>query len=187
MPRFDLSTYETVEERIRKFYKEYPDGRIITQNLTTTTDRSVATWVVGAAVYLTAGDQANNLPKATGLAFEIDGGPGANQTSALENAETSAIGRALASAGFSGNKRASREELEKVNRVTDMKEQWLVEADKISDIAGLRWFYAKAKGEGATPDVLERIEARAKQFSADVESGGADGGVSTSATEGQPK
>jgi hypothetical protein len=52
---------------------------------------------------------------------------------------------------------------------------------------GLRWLYAKAKGEGATPDVLERIEARAKQFSADVESGGADGGVSTGATEGQQK
>jgi hypothetical protein len=34
----------------------------------------------------------------------------------LENCETSAIGRALANAGFSGNKRTSREEMEKVAR-----------------------------------------------------------------------
>jgi hypothetical protein len=52
----------------------------------------------------------------TGLAFEVDGGMGANQTAALENAETSAIGRALANCGFSGNKRASREEMAKANR-----------------------------------------------------------------------
>lgn len=187
MPRFDLSTYETVEERIRKFYKEYPDGRIITHNLTTAADRSVSTWVVRAEVYLTAGDQANDLPKASGLAFEIDGGPGANQTSALENAETSAIGRALASAGFSGNKRASREEMQKVERGVTPKQNWLVEADKISDIAGLRWLYAKAKSEGAAPDVLERIESRAKQFSPDVEGSGADGGVSAGTSEGAEK
>ena len=175
MPRFDLSQYETVEERIRKFYKEYPDGRIITHNLTTAADRSVSTWVVRAEVFLTAGDQANNLPKASGLAFEIDGGVGANQTSALENAETSAIGRALASAGFSGNKRASREEMEKVERGST---NWLQEADKITDLAGLRWLYAKAKSENASTEILERLEARGKQLSNDGQSDGVDGGVS---------
>jgi hypothetical protein len=61
-------------------------------------------------------DQHTNNPKASGLAFEIEGTSGANKTSALENAETSAIGRALANAGYSGNKRASREEMEKVAR-----------------------------------------------------------------------
>jgi len=54
--------------------------------------------------------------KATGFAFEVDGQGMANKTSALENCETSAIGRALANAGFSGNKRTSREEMEKVAR-----------------------------------------------------------------------
>lgn len=185
MPRFDLSQYETVEERIKRFYKENPDGRIITQNLTTEADRAVGTWVVRSEVYLSVGDQSLQLPKASGLAFEIDGGNGANQTAALENAETSSIGRALANAGYSG-RRTSREELEKVERTSAAIENWLVEADKISDVAGLRWLYAKAKAEGASPEILERIQSRAKLLNPDVESGRADGGVSAS-DEKRPK
>jgi hypothetical protein len=73
---------------------------------------------------LTREDQLDGLAKATGHAFEIDGQAGANTTSALENAETSAVGRclALASAKWGGNKDdaarslASREEMEKVAR-----------------------------------------------------------------------
>lgn len=116
MAQFNLNDYDTVEVRIKKFYNDHPDGRIITRNLTTLQDRQVSTWVVEATIYLTALDQISNAPKATGLAFEIDGGKGANQTSALENCETSAIGRALANANYSGDKRSSREEMAKVER-----------------------------------------------------------------------
>lgn len=185
MPRFNLADYETVEERIKRFYKENPDGRIITQNLTTVADRSVSTWIVRAEVFLTAGDQAVALPKASGLAFEVDGGNGANQTSALENAETSAIGRALANAGYSGNKRASREEMEKVVRSNDR--DWVSQADRIADVAGLRWLYAQAKGAGASADELERIEARAKALSPSSQSDGADGGLPGGEAQGQNK
>ena len=106
MAQFNLNDYETVEQRIKRFYKDNPDGRIITENQTTLQDRQVSTWVVMASVYL---DNETDKPKATGLAFEVDGQGMANKTSALENAETSAIGRALANAGYSGNKRATRE------------------------------------------------------------------------------
>ena len=116
MATFNLADYETVEERIKRFYKDHPDGRIITENLTTLQDRQVSTWVVKAAVYLTVDEQAIATPKATGLAFEIDSAKGPQATSALEVCETSAIGRALANAGYSGNKRASREEMAKVQR-----------------------------------------------------------------------
>lgn len=158
MPRFDLSSYETVEERIRRFYAENPDGRIITENLTSAADRSVSTWIVRAEVFLTTGDQANNLPKASGLAFEIDGGMGANQTSALENAETSAIGRALANAGYSGNKRASREEMAKVNRASQVAQS----LDSITDVAELRRLYANRKAAGADEKELQQIQERAR-------------------------
>jgi hypothetical protein len=150
MARFNLEDYETVEERIKRFYEANEDGRITTENLTTDTDRATGTWVVKASVYLTAGDQANNLPKATGLAFEVDGGQGANQTAALENGETSAIGRALANSGLSGNKRASREEMAKVERgvtpkpVTD----WVAKADAAKDIDKLRLVYAQRRRLG---------------------------------------
>ncbi len=168
MARFNLADYETVEERIKRFYAENPDGRIVTENLTSVADRSVATWVVRAEVYLSAGDQANNLPKASGLAFEIDGGNGANQTSALENAETSAIGRALANAGYSGNKRASREEMEKVARADEVAQilgatrDWLADAKAMTDVDKLRMLYMEAKAAGQPASVLREIEKLAK-------------------------
>lgn len=113
MARFNLEDYETVEQRISRFYSDNPDGRIITDYITSEADRSRGQWIVKATVYIGADA---DTPKATGLAFEVDGQGMANQTSALENAETSAIGRALANAGYSGNKRATREEMQKVQR-----------------------------------------------------------------------
>lgn len=116
MAHFNLEDYETVEMRIRRFYENHPDGRIITDNVTQPADRAQGMWIVKAFIYLSTGDQANDLPKSTGYAFEIDGQGMANKTSALENCETSAIGRALANMDMSGNKRTSREEMEKVQR-----------------------------------------------------------------------
>ena len=113
MARFSLDEYETVEERLRRFWAKWPDGAIQTDMLNTDADRERKQWIVQAWVYRHR-DDARAI--GTGLAFEVDGGMGANQTAALENAETSAIGRALANCGFSGNKRASREEMAKANR-----------------------------------------------------------------------
>jgi len=116
MANFRLEDYETVEERIKRFYETHPDGRIVTHDYTSQFDRESGVWRVQAMVFESSADQAANLVKATGFAFEVDGQGMANKTSALENCETSAIGRALANAGFSGNKRTSREEMEKVAR-----------------------------------------------------------------------
>jgi hypothetical protein len=116
MANFNLADYETVEERIKRFYETHADGRIVTHDYTSQFDRESGVWRVQAMVFESSADQAANLVKATGFAFEVDGQGMANKTSALENCETSAIGRALANAGFSGNKRTSREEIEKVAR-----------------------------------------------------------------------
>lgn len=124
MPRFDLSKYATVAERLAILETEYPDYRIETIDYSTDADRAKGVWRVRAKLFLTAEDQRADCPKAIGHAFEVDGTPGANQTSALENAETSAVGRclALASTRWSGNKDdaakslASREEMMKVER-----------------------------------------------------------------------
>lgn len=158
MPQFNLNDYETVEERIKRFYKDNKTGRIITENITTLQDRQVSTWVVKAYVYL---DDQTDKPKATGLAFEVDGQGMANKTSALENAETSAIGRALANAGYSGNKRTSRQEMEKVARnktpVAPVKD-WLVMAQSmVDDLDGLRLLYSEAKTANAPKETLDRI------------------------------
>ena len=189
MPRFDLSKYATVAERLQMVYTEYPDARMVTENLTTAADRSVSTWVVKASLYLTAGDQANDLAKATGHAFEVDGTAGANMTSALENAESSACGRAMALAGLSGDKAslASRTEMEKVERGITPKptiRDYEAEASKLKDVDGLRWLYAKAKGEGASSEVLERLAEIAGSFSAEGEDSGNRGSVSRSQDSG---
>lgn len=115
MASFNLANYETVEERHARAIAEYPDLRCVIINHTMPSDRERGQWVVEARVYLTAEDQAADLPKAVEWAFEIDGVGMANKTSALENAATSALGRALrwALGGFKG---ASREEMAKVQR-----------------------------------------------------------------------
>ena len=159
MAGFNLADYETVEERIRRFYKDNKTGRIITDNITTLQDRQVGTWVVKASVYL---DDQTDKPKATGLAFEVDGQGMANKTSALENAETSAIGRALANAGYSGYKRTSRQEMEKVARGQSPKatsKDWLAMATELgNDIEGLRLLYSQAKTANASTATLNKIQ-----------------------------
>jgi hypothetical protein len=105
---FNLDDYETVEERLSKYWKDYPDGQIHTKVLEHTTTR----FIVEASIYRT---EADARPWTTGLAEETVQGRGVNATSALENCETSAIGRALANAGYATKgKRASREEMSKV-------------------------------------------------------------------------
>ena len=165
MAQFNLADYETVAERITRFYKDNPDGRIITRNITSATDRQISTWVVQAYIYLSSGDQAANIPKATGLAFEIDSACMANKTSALENAETSAIGRALANAGYSGDKRATREEMSKVKRDVPVQRNWELALSNINDIEGLRSLYLEAKQGKASPSILEAIKGKADGIS----------------------
>ena len=108
--------YETVADRIKRFYVDHEDGRLITEDITTEQDRQVNTWRIKAYVYLDREDQMDGVPKATGLAFEVDGVGMTQKTSALETGETSAIGRALANAGYSGDKRPSKEEMDKSSR-----------------------------------------------------------------------
>jgi hypothetical protein len=105
---FNLQDYETVEERLIKFWKDHPDGRIDTRLV----EASATRFIVQAYIYRTEVDQ---HPWSSGLAEETVQGRGVNATSALENCETSAIGRALASAGYATKgKRPSREEMAKV-------------------------------------------------------------------------
>ena len=105
---FNLADYETVEERLIKFWKDYPDGRIETELIEATATR----FIIKASIFRT---EVDIKAWTTGLAYELVTDRGVNSTSALENGETSAIGRALANANYAAKgKRASREEMTKV-------------------------------------------------------------------------
>jgi hypothetical protein len=105
---FNLADYEPVEVRLEKFIKDYPAFRISTELEVVEATR----YIVKAYLYKDASD---SLAWATGYAEETVTSRGVNQTSALENCETSAIGRALANAGYAPKgKRPSREEMGKV-------------------------------------------------------------------------
>jgi hypothetical protein len=105
---FNLADYEPVEVRLEKFIKDYPAFRISTELEVVEASR----YIVKAYLYKDASD---GVAWATGYAEETVTSRGVNQTSALENCETSAIGRALANAGYAPKgKRPSREEMSKV-------------------------------------------------------------------------
>jgi hypothetical protein len=105
---FNLADYEPVEVRLEKFIKDYPSFRIATELEVVEATR----YIVKAYLFKDASD---GVAWATGYAEETVTSRGVNQTSALENCETSAIGRALANAGYAPKgKRPSREEMTKV-------------------------------------------------------------------------
>ena len=118
---FDLNSYETVEDRLKKFWSEYPNGRIDTYIQNMADD---GTWcVVGAHVYKDIEDERS---VSSGYAQEFKGQGGfANKEAWLENCETSAIGRALANWKYQGSDKArpSRQEMSKVTQAqTPVKE-----------------------------------------------------------------
>ena len=103
--------YKTVALRIQEFREKHPDFTIQT-DLVEAND----TLVVMKAT-ISQGDQVI----ATGYAEEVRTASKINRTSALENAETSAVGRALAFFGLGGSEIASADEV--ANAITQQSSQ----------------------------------------------------------------
>jgi hypothetical protein len=109
MPSFDPKDYVQVNERLEKFRAEHPTWGLVSdlihQDETRVIVRAVITDESGREI-------------ASGMAEEVRGSSPVNKTSAVENGETSAWGRALANLGYEVKRSiASREEMEKVDRM----------------------------------------------------------------------
>lgn len=128
---FNLQDYEPVEARLARFWEGHPTGRVFTRMVSFEEGQVV----FYAEIYRDLNDE---LPAATGYAHEVVTQRGVNSTSAVENCETSAIGRALANAGYATKaKRPSREEMVKASRQTllPITEQVLADLRKAVDEA----------------------------------------------------
>ena len=93
--------YYTVAERVDAFRQEHPDYTIETQLIEATDEK-----VIMKALILNG----ENLVS-TGYAEEVRGSTNINRTSALENCESSAVGRALAFFKYAGDSLASADEV----------------------------------------------------------------------------
>jgi len=79
--------YVTVSERVKHFHQEYPNGSIISSY-----EKLGNVFIVKTTV---TPEVKNPERKFIGLAYEIEGSTNVNKGSALENCETSAVGRAM--------------------------------------------------------------------------------------------
>lgn len=95
--------YTQVATRVEMLRKAFGLELAITTEIITADERMV---VMKASIADSTGRVV-----ATGFAEEVRGGKSVNKTSALENGETSAIGRALAALGLAGGEYASADEL----------------------------------------------------------------------------
>ena len=95
--------YLTVAYRIKQFRVDHPDWQIHTDIIEMDEDRVVVRAEICDSASVTI---------ATGHAEEKRSSSQINQTSALENCESSAVGRALAFAGYGGSEIASADEVQ---------------------------------------------------------------------------
>jgi len=109
MAHFDLSLYETVAQRLERFWTAYPHGQIVT---------NMMHYDGSTVIFRCESFDNDGRLLSTGWAHEEYGNSPVNKTSFLENCCTSAIGRCISNGplGHTGE-RASSEEMAKVNRV----------------------------------------------------------------------
>ncbi len=133
MAGFDLSQYQTVDERIHLFWDKYPNGRLHSEIVDLQRNElGQAVQVIIKAMAFT--DREDEIPAAIDYAEETFGSNHINKTSFLENAVTSAYGRVLATLSFSPkgeNKRPTQTEMTKVERVPAPNQKGLKNPDMV--------------------------------------------------------
>jgi hypothetical protein len=159
MAHFNLSEYQTVQERVDLFWSRFSEGRFNLELISMTPEQVV----FKAEVYLHKDDL---YPATVDFAEERLGSSPVNKTSFVENCATSALGRAISMLGgeFSPKgKRPSQQEMNKVERLSkpEVTRNWQSALDNINDIEGLRSLYNEAKQGKAPGAILEAIKGKA--------------------------
>lgn len=118
---WDLSNYEDVASRVKRFQEAYPMGRIYVKVLDF--DKDKGSILVEASVYRTDTEE---MPAAVDIAMEWAKKSAISEKWWVENAATSAIGRAISSV-LPTEVKATRENMAVVNEVAKQKaDPWAV-------------------------------------------------------------
>lgn len=160
MPDFNLDEYVPVAERVALFRKDRPQWGLLSEVVADDGQRiRIRAWVTDET----------GLTVAVGHAEEVRGQGFVNRTSALENAETSAWGRALANLGYSVDRGiASREEMEQAQAAAaapPKEERPMTQGQLLARAAAKAGFVAKKeddaearkKVDDARRDVLQAV------------------------------
>jgi hypothetical protein len=153
-----LDDYNTVPERIEEFRRRYPNG-ILRAEYELVRDFGGADWIVATAY---AYKDAEDKVPATGVAWErVPGLTPYTKNSELQNAETSAWGRALIANGSADAKKGIASASEVTNRQAERDPKVLADAIKeakaAKTIEDARAAYKTIRALGATQDQLDEL------------------------------
>lgn len=152
--------YKTVAFRVNKFRAKFPDHTIRT-GIVSDGDLVVAQAKIK--------DEAGRVI-ATGHAEE-NRAVGINKTSAIENAETSAVGRALAFMGFAGTEIASAEEIQAAKQgqsIADHLAYMDLVRDNFDSIAEVKRFIAQALADN-DPQKIDAAKEVYKEIDTEIQ------------------
>jgi hypothetical protein len=168
---FNLEAYEFVSVRLDRWLTNKLQGYVDSLNDYPRVITSMVSEPGSDICVMRAELWLGDVRIATGYAEEVRGAGNVNKTSHVENCETSAIGRALANAGYAGAdpaKRASREEMSKVQNSagnfyqTDPALSPLTNVKRVASISqeGVRTF---EDGTMKAPDHMLGVVVKGKQ------------------------
>ena len=161
--------YATVALRIGIFRRNLGTAATIKTDIVFQDDKKV---IVKSEVFI------DNKLVSTGLAEELRAASRINQTSALENAETSAVGRALAMLGLTNDKIASAEEVSQAIVQSDKSlTAALADLDKVSHIGAYKsWLTTNQKlmqeVKGSNPLAYSEFLEKFNQVKSNLETKG---------------
>ena len=144
---FNLDEYTPVSERIKQFWIDHPNGAIHSELVFDDGTRCV----VKTTLWL---DKNDSQPTTVDYAEELISDRGVNATSRIENCCTSSQGRSLAAAGYLGadwSKKPSREEMQKVQRMTESGNGTITESSNLASEKQQNMIRAVCKSMGKVP------------------------------------
>ena len=152
--------YQTVALRVQKFREAHPDWELSTEII----EANEKLVIMQARIYNTDGKCI-----ATGHAEEFRAASQINSTSALENAETSAIGRALAAAGWGGTEFASANEVQNAIHQQSNPEKFIKQIEESKNVEELKSTFKTAfSALQRSPDALALVNAAKEKRKAEL-------------------